>query len=240
MSDTMASLHAWIWKLRTEKPSLGSHSMKDGISLASVSRISPGATAPFNLDVLRLPPVLTSVMLRRHLGVLRTLLRRDEKKASWIWFSECRPCNHGNTCSGLGSGCVAMCSSASAILSAVMVYTGGSSEYSVQYAFGGWVIEDVSIRLSCRGGDAGGVAGRPPGEHTGMCLFGMAVGVPRDDVLSDRCGGGVDERGICGVLATAAAMLAFEGTGQHVGSCTPRGRLAAKEARLILDENDVN
>ena len=96
-------------------------------------------------------------------------------------------------------------------------------------------MDDVSIRLSCRGGDAGGVAGRPPGEHTGMCLFGMAVGVPRDDVLSDRCGGGVDERSICGTLATAAAMLAVEGTGQHVGSCTSRGRRAAKEARLILE-----
>jgi hypothetical protein len=94
--------------------------------------------------------------------------------------------------------------------SAVIVYTGGSSEYSVQYWCGGYVIEEVSMRLSCRGGEAGGVAGRPPGEHIGMCLFGIAVGVPRDDVLSDRCGGGVDDREGIGnaLLATAAAMLA--------------------------------
>jgi hypothetical protein len=55
------------------------------------------------------------------------------------------------------------------------------------------------------------VAGRPPGEHIGMCLLGMAVGVPRDVVLSDRCGGGVDERegiGSADLVATAAAMVA--------------------------------
>jgi hypothetical protein len=78
--------------------------------------------------------------------------------------------------------------------SAVMVYTGGSLEYSEQYASGGYVIEDCSIRLSRRRGVAGGVAGSPPGEHTGMCLFGIAAGVPRDEVFSDRCGGGVEER----------------------------------------------
>jgi hypothetical protein len=91
----------------------------------------------------------------------------------------------------------------------VIVYTGGSSEYFVQYASGGYVIDDVSTRLSFRGGEAGGVAGSPPGEHTGMCLLGIAVGVPRDDVLSDRCGGGVGEREGMGnaLLATAAAML---------------------------------
>lgn len=66
------------------------------------------------------------------------------------------------------------------------------------------------MRLSCRGGDAGGVAGRPPGEHTGMCLLGMAAGVPRDEVLSDRCDEGVDERAIGNGLATAAAMLASQ------------------------------
>lgn len=99
---------------------------------------------------------------------------------------------------------------ASAMRSAVMVYTGGSSEYSVQYVSGGYVIDDVSMRLSCRGGEAGGVTGRPPGEHVGMCLLGMAVGVPRDDVLSERCCGGVVEREGMGnaLLATAAAMVA--------------------------------
>jgi len=102
-----------------------------------------------------------------------------------------------------------MCSSASAMQSAVMVYTGGLSEYSVQCALGGYVIEEVSTRLSCRGGEAGGVSGSPPGEHVGMCLLGMAAGVPRDDVLSDRCGGGVGDRDGIGnaLVATAAAML---------------------------------
>jgi hypothetical protein len=102
-----------------------------------------------------------------------------------------------------------MCSSASAMRSPVMVYTGGSSEYSVQYASGGYVIDEVSTRLSCRGGEAGGVSGSPPGEHVGMCLLGMAAGVPRDDVLSERCGGGVGDREDIGsaLVATAAAMV---------------------------------
>jgi hypothetical protein len=47
-------------------------------------------------------------------------------------------------------------------------------------------MDDVSMRLSCRGGEAGGVAGSPPGEHTGMCLLGIAVGVPRVEVLRDN------------------------------------------------------
>lgn len=73
------------------------------------------------------------------------------------------------------------------------------------------MIDDVSIKASSRGGDAGGVTGIPPGEHTGICLFGIAVGAPRDEVLSDRCVGGVEVRpGICGALATAAAMVAIE------------------------------
>lgn len=104
ISETMANLHAWIWKLRTENPSLGSHSINSGESSEGESRISSGAIAPFIFDVVRFPPVLTMAMLRRHLGTFRTLLRRDEKKANCIWFSACRPCIHGNTCSGLGRG----------------------------------------------------------------------------------------------------------------------------------------
>jgi hypothetical protein len=70
-------------------------------------------------------------------------------------------------------------------------------------------MDDVSTRLSCRGGDAGGVTGRSPAGHTGMCLLGMAVGVPRVEVLRDRCVAGVELRlGMGGALATAAAMLA--------------------------------
>lgn len=92
-----------------------------------------------------------------------------------------------------------------------MVKIGGSCENSVQYVCGGWVMDDVSMRLSLDGGEAGGVsrprAGTGPGEHTGMCLFGIAAGVPRDDVFSVRCGGGVDERpGMGGARATTAAI----------------------------------
>lgn len=64
------------------------------------------------------------------------------------------------------------------------------------------------------GGDAGGVCrpvfGVGPGEHIGMCLLGIAAGVPRDEVLRVRVGGGVEERdGMAGGLATAAAINAI-------------------------------
>jgi hypothetical protein len=73
------------------------------------------------------------------------------------------------------------------------------------------VIEAVSTKPTSLGGDAGGVTGLGPGEHTGRCLFGIAAGVPRDEVLSEMCVGGVEVRaGIAGALATAAAMLAIE------------------------------
>ena len=52
------------------------------------------------------------------------------------------------------------------------------------------------------------VVGLGPGEQTGMCLLGMAVGVPLADVLSVRCGGGVDVRlVIAGALATIVAII---------------------------------
>lgn len=87
-------------------------------------------------------------------------------------------------------------------------------------------MDDVSMRLSCRGGEAGGVTGSPPGEHVGMCLLGMAVGVPRDDVLSERCGGGVVEREGMGnaLLATAAAMVADD-TGYFAVQVNNVGRM---------------
>jgi len=67
------------------------------------------------------------------------------------------------------------------------------------------------MSTSSRGGEAGGVAGMPPGEHTGRCLLGIAVGVPRDEVLSDMCVGGVEvPPSMGGALATAAAMLSIE------------------------------
>ena len=69
-------------------------------------------------------------------------------------------------------------------------------------------MDEVSMRLSCRGGVDGGVAGSPPGEHSGMCLLGIGAGTPWGEVFKDRCGGGVEERrGIEGYLATAAAIL---------------------------------
>jgi hypothetical protein len=95
----------------------------------------------------------------------------------------------------------------------------------VQCLLGGYVMDDVSIGLSCRGGEAGGVTGRSPGEQTGMCLLGIAAGVPRDEVLRERCVAVVEVRlGMDGALATAAAMLArcyvddaVEGTRRGVG-----------------------
>ena len=92
-----------------------------------------------------------------------------------------------------------------------MVNIGGSSEYSQQFFVGGKVTDEVSMILSLVGGDAGGVtsprSGTGPGEQTGMCLFGTATGVPRVEVFSVRCGGGVEERaGMDGALATTAAM----------------------------------
>ena len=76
---------------------------------------------------------------------------------------------------------------------------------------GGWRGEDGSIMPYFCGGEAGGVlrpvAGLAPGEQTGMCLLGMAAGVPRADVLRVRCGGGVDVRlVIAGTLATIVAI----------------------------------
>lgn len=67
------------------------------------------------------------------------------------------------------------------------------------------------MRFPLFGGEAGGVcrpgSGRGPGEHIGMCLFGTGAGVPREDVLSVREGGGVEERsGRGGGSATAAAI----------------------------------
>lgn len=104
-----------------------------------------------------------------------------------------------------------MCSSASASVCAVMVNSGGSFEYSQQFFVGGKVTEEISIALSLVGGEAGGVtkprSGTGPGGHTGICLFGMATGVPRVVVFNVRWGGGVEERaGMCGALATTAAM----------------------------------
>lgn len=84
MSETMANLQAWIWKLRTEKPSFGSHSINLGVLEDTDSSSSSGAIAPLSLEAERFPPVFTTVMLRMHLGTFRPLLRRDEKKASCI------------------------------------------------------------------------------------------------------------------------------------------------------------
>lgn len=68
------------------------------------------------------------------------------------------------------------------------------------------------MSTSLLGGDAGGVSSPAislgPGEQMGMCLFGTAAGVPREDVFKVRCGGGVEARpGNGTTLATAAAMI---------------------------------
>lgn len=89
-------------------------------------------------------------------------------------------------------------------------YTEGEST-SLLNLVGGWRVEEVSMTAFFWGGDAGGVSspvGCGPGEHSGMCLFGMAAGVPREDVLRVRCGGGVAVRvGIAGGLTMAVAIL---------------------------------
>ena len=77
---------------------------------------------------------------------------------------------------------------------------------------GGSSSEDGLRTAFAEGGEDGGVTspceGLGPGEHTGRCLLGMAAGVPRDDVLSVRCGGGVFGRsGSAGALATIVAIL---------------------------------
>ena len=65
-----------------------------------------------------------------------------------------------------------------------------------------------------------------------MCLFGTAAGVPREEVLSVKCGGGVDERpGMAGALATAAAMPA-SGRGY-------RGALVVQLKARSVDEGDA-
>jgi len=52
------------------------------------------------------------------------------------------------------------------------------------------------------------VVGLGPGEQIGMCLLGIAAGVPLEDVLRVRCGGGVDVRlDIVGTLATIVAII---------------------------------
>jgi hypothetical protein len=60
-----------------------------------------------------------------------------------------------------------------------------------------------------------------------MCLFGMAWGVPRDDVFSFRCDGGVGERpGMGSALATTAAMVADSG-------CHVRVQLKARNVKGV-------
>ena len=89
--------------------------------------------------------------------------------------------------------------------------TGGDST-SLSNFEGGWRREADSITPCFCGGEAGGVlrpvTGLGPGEQTGMCLLGMAVGVPLEDVFRVRCGGGVDVRlVIAGALATIVAII---------------------------------
>ena len=118
ISDTLAILAAWMWKLRTENPSLGSISTKALSSSACGDKSSSTSNAPFNLDFER-SPTLTMVRPRKHLGAFKDL-RRGKKYANWIRFSGCRPCNQGNTCFGSGKCCVARQSRALASVEAVI------------------------------------------------------------------------------------------------------------------------
>ncbi len=71
---------------------------------------------------------------------------------------------------------------------AVIEYTGGSVN-TFPKPLGGYNSDGVSTSCFGEGGDVSGVLskarddGRGPGEQKGMCLFGMAAGVPRWDVL---------------------------------------------------------
>lgn len=80
---------------------------------------------------------------------------------------------------------------------------------------GGSRVEDGLMVVWAEGGELGGVSrpwtGRGPGELYGMCLFGMAAGVPLAEVLRVMWGGGVVVRdGSGGARATMVAILSDE------------------------------
>ena len=84
----------------------------------------------------------------------------------------------------------------------------------VSKPLGGWVREVVSICWEGVGGEAGGTSrrGRGPGLHQGMCLLGTAAGVPRCEVLIERCGGGVAVRSmLAGAAHTSVALILYIG-----------------------------
>lgn len=90
-------------------------------------------------------------------------------------------------------------------------YTVGVSKTFVNLSAGYRTEEEVRRVELLVGGEEGGVErpadGALPGEHTGMCLLGIAAGVPRSEVLRVRCGGGVVGRlGIGGACSTMVAM----------------------------------
>lgn len=111
-------------------------------------------------------------------------------------------------------------------------------------------MDDVSMRLSFEGGDAGGVSGprtgTGPGEHTGMCLLGIAAGVPREDVFNVKCGGGVEDRpGMGGALATIVAMLTrISCSGRHATYskwyASPRTQTGNWTESVLADSNMSN
>lgn len=84
---------------------------------------------------------------------------------------------------------------------------------------GGWRSEVVSTSWVADGGEAGGVSswrgvGRGPGEQCGICLFGMAEGVPLWEVLMLRWpGGGVLRPGSGAGRARMAAISRENATG---------------------------
>ena len=72
----------------------------------------------------------------------------------------------------------------------------------------------VSISCVGVGGEAGGTStlGRGPGLQMGMCLLGTAAGVPRWEVLIERCGGGVAVRSmLAGAAHMSVALILYIG-----------------------------
>jgi hypothetical protein len=89
------------------------------------------------------------------------------------------------------------------------------------------VREIVSISCEGEGGEAGGAStlGRGPGLQMGMCLFGTAAGVPRCEVLIDRCGGGVAVRSmLAGAAHTSVALILYIGRLEGRFRCCSDGR----------------